>query len=466
MADKTIQKKLAALPSVDELLRSEAGAAWLERHPRSLVVASIREAIDEARRDVRNEGSALKSSNITDGIAMRLAKKSRPRLRPVINATGVILHTNLGRAPLPDAVLNHVMEVSRGYSNLEYDIEHGERGKRYSHIVGILREITGAEDAIVVNNNAAAVLLCLSALAAGREVVVSRGELIEIGGAFRVPDVMRAGGAILREAGTTNKTHLRDYEAATGPETALYLKVHPSNYRIIGFTKEAMLADLVKLGRERGVPVMYDLGSGSIIDLAKYGIGGEPTVREVVEAGVDVVTFSGDKLLGGPQGGIIVGRKALVQTIQKHPLTRALRVDKMTLAALEAVLMLYRDHERAIHELPVLSMLTAPDDTLKRRAALIAKKLAKAVGGAADVKILREASQAGGGSLPEHEMPTWAVSISPAEMSAAAAEEKLRAGETAVIVRVKENRVLLDARTIADREIPALIVALKAVLTG
>lgn len=451
---------------MDELLRSASGAAWLASHPRSLVVASIREAIDEARRKVLADGPAPDGSYITHAVSDSLAKKSRPHLRPVINATGVILHTNLGRAPLPDAILDHIKAVSRGYSNLEYDIERGERGKRYSHIVGILREITGAEDAIVVNNNAAAVLLCLSALAAGREVVVSRGELIEIGGAFRVPDVMRAGGAILREAGTTNKTHLRDYEAATGPETALYLKVHPSNYRIIGFTKEAPLADLVKLGRERGVPVMYDLGSGSIINLAKYGIGGEPTVREVVEAGVDVVTFSGDKLLGGPQGGIIVGRKALIQAIQKHPLTRALRVDKMTLAALEAVLMLYRDEEQAIRELPVLSMLTASDETLKRRAGIIAKRLAKAVGGAADVKIVREASQAGGGSLPEHEMKTWAVSISPADMSAAALEEKLRAGETAVIVRVKEDRILLDARTIADREIQELVGAVAVALSS
>ncbi|MFQ6672143.1 MAG: L-seryl-tRNA(Sec) selenium transferase, partial [Candidatus Tectimicrobiota bacterium] len=347
------QEVFRRLPAVDEVLRHEGLQAALAALPRPLVVASVQAVLEEARAALLAlEDEALAASAVlaiheaAARAAERAAEAARPALRRVVNATGVVLHTNLGRAPLAPAVGDHLRQIDVSYSNLEYDLVSGWRGSRYAPLVGLLTTLTGAEDALVVNNNAAAVLLCLETLAAGREVIVSRGELIEIGGAFRLPDVMAKSGAILREVGTTNRTHLSDYARAVSDETALLLKVHPSNYAIQGFTASASLAELVELGRERGLPVMEDLGSGNFIDWRPYGLPHEPTVSEVVASGVDLVTFSGDKLLGGPQAGIILGRAELIGRLKANPLTRALRVDKFTVAGLEATLRLYLEPER------------------------------------------------------------------------------------------------------------------------
>ncbi len=465
MPDKNTEKKLAALPSVDELLRTSSGSDWLELYPRSLVLLVIRETLNNIRRRMLDgKTDSVDSHVINKTISENLYRLSQPHLRSVINATGVILHTNLGRSPISPAIFKHVAEVSAAYSNLEFNLELGKRGKRYSHITGILREVTGAEDALVVNNNAAAVLLCLTAMAAGKEVIVSRGELIEIGGAFRIPDVMKAGGALLREVGATNKTHLRDYENAISEETALLLKVHPSNYRVVGFTHETSLAELVALSKSRKIPVMYDLGSGSLINLSKYGIPGEPSVRDVVSSDVDLITFSGDKLLGGPQGGIIVGKKKYIQQIQHHPLTRAVRIDKMTLAALEATLMLYRDEETAIKKIPVLAMLTAQTPALRRRANRLARSLRDKLGEKATVSVVKETSQSGGGSLPEQNMETFAVTVRPQKQTVSSLEKKLRLGKPPVVARVKDDAVILDVRTLLDDEFYLLVSALNSAI--
>ena len=331
-------------------------------------------------------------------------------LRPVVNATGIVIHTNLGRSLLPEEALARLQTVCRGYSNLEYDLQSGERGSRHVHAEAILRELTGAQAALVVNNNAGAVFLILNTLARGREVVVSRGQLVEIGGSFRIPDVMSSSGAILREVGTTNRTHLKDYVSAITDQTALLMKVHTSNYRIVGFTKEVPLNELATLGRERGLPVVEDLGSGCFINLTQFGLHGEITVQETVRAGADLVTFSGDKLLGGPQAGIIVGRKDLIERCRKNPITRALRVDKMTLAALDATLRLYRDERQALEKIPTLTMIALSPEELNGRA----KQLASAIQGAdrkaaLRVEVRRSFSQVGGGSLPAQDLPTFVV---------------------------------------------------------
>lgn len=361
------QKLLSQLPSVDEILKSTQGMGWLNIYPRRFVLQAVREAIDLRRKKIL-EGLA---ADISDEVMLADIENSINRLSsysliPLINATGVVIHTNLGRSVLSERALENIRRVSESYSNLEYDIDEGKRGKRYVHVKRILREVTGAEDALLVNNNAAAVLLCLNTLAAGREVIVSRGELVEIGGSFRIPDVMKAGGAILREVGTTNKTHLSDYKQAINENTALILKVHKSNYRVVGFAEEVSVEDLVNLGSRHQIPVMFDLGSGCFIDLKPYGIHIEPSVQEIVKTGVDLTTFSGDKLLGGPQGGVIVGKKEHIQKIQKNPMTRALRIDKLTLAGFEATLMEYVDEEKALKNIPTLRMLLQKPDELKK----------------------------------------------------------------------------------------------------
>ncbi|VAX28741.1 L-seryl-tRNA(Sec) selenium transferase, partial [hydrothermal vent metagenome] len=382
------------------------------------------------------------------------------RLRPVINATGVVIHTNLGRAPLPLEVLKNIMEVATGYSNLEYNLEEGRRGERYDHVRWILKDITGAEDAVVVNNNAAAVLLCLSAIARGREVVVSRGELIEIGGAFRIPDVMLQSGALLKEVGTTNRTNPGDYEGAVDEQTALLLKVHQSNYKVIGFTEDVSIGELVTIGKRMGVPVMFDLGSGCLTDLKPYGIHDEPVVHEVVSTGVDIVTFSGDKLLGGPQAGIIAGRKDLIARIAGHPLARAVRIDKLTLAALEATLLCHADPEKAREKIPVLRTLLQGDDAIRRRAKKIQLLIKREVKNAL-VSIEKDESQAGGGSLPGVCLPTYVVTLKVKGMSAPAVEQRLRRGAVAVITRIRAGIVVIDARTIRDSEVKLLLKAIR-----
>jgi L-seryl-tRNA(Ser) seleniumtransferase len=451
------QRQLSEIPSVDECLKSSYGRKWLESYPRSIVLRAIREILQVKRKEIL-EGLTPEVSieALSPQIERAIKKLSTYKLSPLINATGVVIHTNLGRAILSEKAIENMKEIAGGYSNLEYEVSEGKRGKRYLHLKEILKELTGAEDALVVNNNAAAVLICLNTFAKDREVIVSRGELVEIGGSFRIPEVMRSSGAILREIGTTNKTHFADYENAVCGNTALLLKVHKSNYKIIGFTEEVSLEELIRLGREFKIPVMADLGSGCMIDLERYGIQGEPTVQSVVKTGVDIVTFSGDKLLGGPQAGIILGREKLIQKIQKNPLLRTVRIDKLTLACLEATLMQYRDEEKAVKEIPTLRMLTQSPEQIKRRAKRIYSSLVKSISTDASLSIIPDQSRAGGGSLPEIDFPTFVVAIKPFNLSVNTFEKRLREGTPPVITRIKEDAVLIDARTIQDEEIKAL----------
>jgi L-seryl-tRNA(Ser) seleniumtransferase len=452
---------LAELPSVDELLKGPDGAQWLASFPRTVVVQAIRDIIAAERKKIlEGENPDTSSPAFSFRISARIKKLSSFSLLPVINATGIVLHTNLGRAVLSEGAVKNVIAASRGYSNLEYDLDAGKRGKRHSHTTSILRQLTGADDALIVNNNAAAVFLSLAAIAKDMEVIVSRGELVEIGGSFRVPDVMAASGAILREIGTTNKTHLHDYCKAITEKTGLILKVHQSNYKITGFTEDVSIEQLAALGKEHGIPVMYDLGSGCLIDLKPYGIHGEPSVQEIMKSGADLVTFSGDKLLGGPQGGIIVGRQDLLEKIRKNPLARAVRVDKMTIAAFEATLMDYLDSEKALQSIPVLQMLFQSLETIKSRARKIAARLRKQIVGkgiALEIGLVRDSSKAGGGSLPEAEFETYAVSIHPTHIAVNELETRLRSGPKPIIARIKDKVLLLDARTIQDQDIKELV---------
>jgi L-seryl-tRNA(Ser) seleniumtransferase len=398
-----------------------------------------------------------------------VATRLRLKLRRVVNATGVVLHTNLGRAPLPVPALAHLATVAGGYSNLEYDLEHGARGSRHDHLTAILAELTGAEAACVVNNNAAAVLLALAALAAGREVVVSRGELVEIGGSFRIPDVMRAAGVRLREVGTTNRTHPDDYRRALGPESALLLKVHTANYAIVGFTATVDTATLAAIGRAASLPTMVDLGSGCLVDLASYGLPREPTVAETLAGGADLCTFSGDKLLGGPQAGIICGRAQLVEEVRRHPLMRAVRPDKLTLAALEGTLALYRDGRSA--EIPTLGMLGTPIAELELRATALRDAITAALaeGGAArqlTVEVTRVQSAVGGGALPLAAPDSCAVALCAAGLGADALDARLRAHDPAVVGRIAAARLLLDVRTISAAEVAAVAAAVAAAMAA
>ena len=458
------QKLLSHLPSVDEILKSGQGTAWLDTYPRRYVIQGIREGIDRKRKDIFEGLSAdLSVEIIMADIENIIARLSSFSLIPLINATGVVIHTNLGRSTLSERVLENIIRVSGSFSNLEYDIDKGKRGKRYTHIKRILREVTGAEDALIVNNNAAAVLLCLNTLSKEKEVIVSRGELVEIGGSFRIPDVMTSSGAILHEVGTTNKTHLFDYEKAINENTSLILKIHKSNYRIKGFTDEVSIDDLVRLGRKHYIPVMFDLGSGCLIDLKPFGIHDEPAVKEIVKTGVDLTTFSGDKLLGGPQGGVIVGNREYIEKLQKNPMTRALRIDKLTLAGFEATLMEYIDEEKVIENIPTLRMLLQKPEEIKKRANKIATRLRREIKDAR-IKVMTDSSRAGGGSLPEEDLPTYVVSVKAAEPSVNELEERLRMGKPPIITRIKEDSLIIDARTIRDRDIEILVKGVKAAI--
>jgi L-seryl-tRNA(Ser) seleniumtransferase len=390
----------------------------------------------------------------------------QPNLRRVINATGVVIHTNLGRSLLaPEAVENLSVVASR-YSNLEYDLDRGRRGSRYMAVRDLLCEITGAEDAMVVNNNAGAVLIGLETIAKGRTVVVSRGDLVEIGGSFRIPDIMAKSGAVLKEVGTTNRTHLRDYEHAIDADVGLLLKVHWSNYSIVGFTAQVPLRELVELGARHGIPVMEDLGSGTFIDFARYGLLKEPTVQASVSSGADIVTFSGDKLLGGPQAGILVGRRKIIETIRKNPLNRALRIDKLTLAALESTLRLYRDEAQAVAAIPTLRMLTEPEDAIQARAEDLARRLQGLADPRLHIEIVRLASKAGGGSLPLLELPSRCLKVRIDGLTANRLELKLRFNEPPIIGRIEDDAFLMDARTLQADEGPIIASVLKSILTG
>ncbi|MBI5187657.1 MAG: L-seryl-tRNA(Sec) selenium transferase [Nitrospirae bacterium] len=459
------QKLLSTLPSVDEILKGKICVEWLKNHPRRYVLQAIREVIDSRRKEIIDGiDTDLSLEKLSADIERRIEKLSSYSLRPVINATGIVIHTNLGRSILSERALENIKRVSENYSNLEYDLDAGKRGKRYSHIKGILRDITGAEDALIVNNNAAAVLLCLNTLSKGKEVIVSRGELIEIGGSFRMPDVMVSSGAILREVGTTNKTHLYDYENAISENTGLILKVHQSNYRIVGFTEEVSIEDIVNLGRGHQIPVMFDLGSGCLIDLRPSGIYNEPAVQEVVKSGVDVTTFSGDKLLGGPQGGVIVGRREYIEKIQKNPITRALRIDKLTLAAFEATLMEYLDEDKAKEDIPTLKMLFQRHAEIRERAEKITMLLKEFLRDAR-IEVIQDSSRAGGGSLPEMDFPTYVVSIKPDTLSVNELEWRLRHGNPPIIARIKEDSLMVDVRTVRDSEIDSLVNGIRTALS-
>jgi len=442
------------LPSVSSLLESGGVQALLEQTPRAVVVDAIRRTIDAAR----SEPSAAPSTEQewTQAVSMAVAQSVAPSLRRVINATGVVLHTNLGRAPLAAAAIDAIVRVAQGFSNLEYDLASGARGSRYVHCAELLRELTGAEDALVVNNGAAALVLVLNTVADGRDAIVSRGELVEIGGSFRIPDVMRKSGARLVEVGTTNRTHVDDYERAVGAETGAILKVHRSNFSLAGFVAEATVASLAAIGTPRGIPVVHDLGSGLLISLADYGLAGEPTAREAIRAGASIVTMSGDKLLGGPQAGIILGSRAVLDRVRKNPLTRSYRVDKLTLAALEATLALYRDPARAVREIPVLAQLTVSVAALRERA----QRLIAAIGDSR-LEIIDTKASVGGGAFPTAEISSAGIAIAG---RADAVEQRLRGNDPPIIGRIAERRVVLDLRTVAAGEDAELAAAIRASL--
>lgn len=456
---------LRQIPKVDKVLEWPGIKDLLARQPRPVVVRAVREVLASLRAEVLQGGVSeadLAELAVAGRVTAELAAADLLSLRRVVNGSGVVIHTNLGRSPLPERVRQSLCEIAFGYSNLEFDLARGERGSRYAHVEGLLCELTGAEAALVVNNNAAAVLLALAALAQGREVIVSRGELVEIGGSFRIPDVMRQSGALLREVGTTNRTHFRDYRAAVNDATGLLLKVHASNFAVVGFTAEVSAAELVALGRELAVPVMADVGSGNLLDLARMGVGNEPMVQEYVRAGVDVVTFSGDKLLGGPQAGIIVGRRECIELLKKHPLLRALRIDKLTLAALEGTLRLYRDERQALAEIPTLRMLTMTAAELAVQGRRMLRRLRRGVPPAVTLALQDGVSQVGGGALPLVELPTVLLAVTVAGCSPQALEGKLRNAAVPVIGRIWRDTFLLDLRTMTDADLLDLLAALRS----
>ncbi|MBN9453304.1 MAG: L-seryl-tRNA(Sec) selenium transferase [Bosea sp.] len=438
-------------PSVDTVLRSTAGDLAIAQHGRMATTDAVRHIIER----LRGGGPVAASAEQVGRMALdRLEVQSRPSQRPVINLTGTVLHTNLGRALLAEEAIEAVVAAMRAPTNLEYEIEAGQRGERDAHVRGLVRELTGAEDAILVNNNASAVLLVLNTLAKDREAIVSRGELIEIGGAFRMPDIMARAGATLREVGTTNRTHLKDYAEAIGPETGLLMKVHTSNYVVQGFTAEVEPTELAKLARQHELPFVDDLGSGTLIDLSRWGLRREKTVQDALKGGADLVTFSGDKLLGGPQAGIIAGRKDLIAKLAKNPLKRALRLDKLRLAALEATLRLYRDPDRLARRLPTLRLFTRHPAELRGLAERLQPKVAAAIGANWTVEATDCASQIGSGALPLETLPSAALALRPAGKSASSAVEKLaaafRAVPVPVIGRIAQGTLIFDLRCLED----------------
>jgi len=444
-------KEFRKLPSVDNLLQMQAVQALERAYSHDLVVGALRQALDAARQAISSGEPAASPDTLVSRSAVILKAQLRPTLCPVINATGVIIHTNLGRALLSPAARTAMNQAARAYSNLEYDLEAGKRGSRYTHAESLLCRLTGAEAALVLNNNAGAVLLILSALARGREVIISRGQLIEIGGGFRIPDVMKQSGAILKEVGATNRTHLRDYETAITEQTVVLLRAHRSNFSMSGFVSEPTLAEMAELAHSRGLLVVDDLGSGTLLDTADHGLAHEPTIQESLSAGADIVSCSGDKLLGGPQAGIVLGRADLVARLRHFPLTRALRVDKTTLAALQATLLHYLKGE-ALQEIPVWRMIAVSMETLTARADDWVKQLAAA---GLEAEILEGRSTVGGGSLPGETLPTSLVALngpSPQRLAAA-----LRRADPPVIARIENEQLLLDPRTVQPEEEETLL---------
>ena len=447
------------IPKVDVLLENPEIVMLIENHHRDVVVDVIREEIDKLRNFIKeNDDVNLieeKINNLIENIKISTEKVYSYNIKKVINGTGTILHTNLGRAIISKKHADYLSEVVTSYSNLEYNLEEGKRGERYSHFEKLICKITGAEAAMAVNNNAAAVMLVLSSMAAEKEVIVSRGELVEVGGKFRIPDVMKSSNAHLVEIGTTNKTHLEDYEDAISENTGAFLKVHTSNFKILGFTESVSIEELCKLGREKDIPVIEDIGSGVLIDLSKYGLEYEPTVQDSIKAGVDVVSFSGDKLLGGPQAGIIVGKKKYIDKMKKNPLTRAFRIDKFTATILEMIFHEYLNEEDAIKNIPVLSLITKDLKEIEKNANALFNKIEN-LENVADINVEDTFSQIGGGSLPAERIKSKSVTIMPKNISTQSLEAKLRAGKNPVVGRISEEKLILDMRTVLEDEIDIL----------
>lgn len=448
-----------SIPKVDILLEKTEIITLIEKYHREVVVDAIREEIDKLRGFIKENDDINsieeKINNLVGNIILNVEKVYSYNLRKVINGTGTILHTNLGRAIISKKHANYLSEVVTSYSNLEYNLEEGKRGERYSHFEKLICKITGAEAAMAVNNNAAAVMLVLSSMAENKEVIVSRGELVEVGGKFRIPDVMKSSKADLVEIGTTNKTHLEDYEDAITENTGAFLKVHTSNFKILGFTESVSVEELCRLGKEKNIPVIEDIGSGVLINLSKYGLEYEPTVQDSIKAGVDIVSFSGDKLLGGPQAGIIVGKKKYIDKMKKNPLTRAFRIDKFTATILEMIFHEYLNEEDAIKNIPVLSLITKDIKEIEESASKLYEKL-NDIKDVAHVEIEDCLSQIGGGSLPTERIKSKCVTILPKNMSTASLEEKLRLGENPVVGRISDDKLILDMRTVLEEEIDIL----------
>ena len=467
--DEGQRSLLRALPGVDRILASLEQMAEVVDVPKAVLVGCARSTLEAWRERIIADGRQAPAvsptlETIVAQVLERVSRAMAHNLKRVVNASGIIVHTNLGRSLLAPAALANLVEIASRYSNLEFDLAAGKRGSRYTAVEDVLCEISGAEAALVVNNNAGAVLLCLETLARGRKVIVSRGELVEIGGAFRIPDVMARSGGILCEVGTTNRTHLRDYAGAVDDQTALLLKVHKSNYSIVGFSAEVSLPELVALGAQHGLPVMEDLGSGTFIDFSQYGLAKEPTVQESVAAGADVVTFSGDKLLGGPQAGLIVGRRAIIERIKGNPITRALRIDKMTLAALESTLRLYRDPRRAVAAIPTLQMVTMPFAATESRARQLRDALAALGDGRLEILLRELSSKAGGGALPLLDLRSLCVAVGIRGLSASRLEALLRAATPPVVARIEDDLVILDTRTLQEGETAIVVGAFANIL--
>lgn len=440
---------LRQIPKVDELLRHPRLASLSCQH--TILTETVREVIDSLRQAIlAGEEPSLQPDSLCDEVERLVQKKTTMNLRPVINATGIVLHTNLGRAKLSTAAVQAIQSVAQDYNTLEYNLEKGSRGSRYSHVEQLISKLTGAEDAMVVNNNAAAVMLVLSTMARGKEVVTSRGELVEIGGAFRVPEIMSQSGGTLVEVGTTNKTHPSDYVRAVTENTGAFLKVHTSNFKIVGFSEEVSLEEMVRLGHERNIPVIYDLGSGAMVRLEDYGILDEPNVLDAIKSGADIISFSGDKLLGGPQAGIIIGRREYIEAMKKNPLTRAFRIDKLTLAALEATLREYQDPAQAIQNNPTLRMITATMETLVPKGEQLLAELQRTCDGSYTVELTEDFGQVGGGSVPTQMIRSSVVAVEPTLVSPDVLEQRLRRISLPIIARISKDRLLLDVRTIEE----------------
>jgi L-seryl-tRNA(Ser) seleniumtransferase len=456
--NKKQQTLLRMLPGIDHIIELAKSEPFFDNIPKSVLARSARYVVENLRASILDKSPDITDKNLSDSLILENVKNSaqeamKLNLRRTINATGVVVHTNLGRSLLADDAVENLLTIASRYSNLEFDLSKGTRGSRYSNVEDILCEISGAEAAMVVNNNAGAVFLCLETISRGKKVIVSRGELVEIGGSFRIPDVMAKSGGILKEVGTTNRTHLKDYESAIENDTGLLLKVHKSNYSIVGFTADVSLEDLVALGARYQIPVMEDLGSGTFVDFSKYGLLKEPTVQESVAAGVDVITFSGDKLLGGPQAGIIVGKKDLLDDIKKNPITRALRIDKLTLAALESTLRYYRNIDTGMDSIPTLRMLSLPFGHIETKAKELGKMLENIGDTRMSIKLINLSSRAGGGAFPLLNLPSKGVGVEIQGISANSIEEYLRNNELPIIGRIEDDIFIMDLRTVQDDEL-------------